>query len=165
MKRDYNFFYNLLKNKGVPAAVLPYLLAQLAHESANFKDAKIITHNNPSGIVFSGNKNQKNATKGNPLPKKETTTTQYYYAKFNSIDDWANDYLRIINKAPYYAIKSDSIEKYAAALKAGGYYQDTTENYLKGLKIFMAKYASFKPPAVVPILLLFIGAFILYKFL
>ena len=157
------FYANLLAKHGAPSDKIPILIAQLAHESANFTDSKIKTHNNPSGITWANSPFQKGATKGNPLPKKETDTKQYYYAKFDNPDAWAVDYLRIINKAPYYALKAANVEDYATRLHNGGYYKDSVINYTNGLKKWLKTYATIQPTPIILIIAIAIAAYFLLK--
>ncbi len=120
---------NALIAAGAPSQVLPFLLAQVAHETGNFNSKVFTANNNASGIMFINKPlKQKNASKGLPYPKKEG---KYFYANFATLKDWAVDYLRIIGKLPMQAI---SLPDYAAKLRARGYYTDTVQNYSNGLK-------------------------------
>ena len=106
-----------LSAAGLSGNTLVMALAQVAHETAGFKDSKIITHNNASGITFANNpKKQLNATKGNPLPE----SPKYNYAKFGTLNDWAKDYLRIVGSS---LKKSTDSAQYALRLANQKYYE------------------------------------------
>jgi hypothetical protein len=129
--------YNLTNLKKIAAALsaaglsgntLFLALSQVAHETGGFNDKKITTHNNPAGITWINKKTiQLNATKGNPLPE----APKYHYAKFATLKDWANDFIRIVGKK---LRSATSPADYAAKLKAGKYYTDTVKNYSKALE-------------------------------
>ncbi len=116
-----------LNAAGLKGNTLYLALAQVAHETGGFNDKKITTHNNPAGITWINKKTiQLNATKGNPLPE----APKYHYAKFATLKDWANDYLRIVGKK---LRSATSPADYATKLKSGKYYTDTVKNYSKAL--------------------------------
>jgi len=129
--------YNLTNGKKIIAALiaagakpdlLPWLMSQIAHETAGFNSKVLNTDNNASGIMFINKPaKQRNATRGSSFPKKEG---KYYYARFATLKDWAVDYLRIIGKVPQTAT---SLLDLATKLRARNYYTDTVANYAKGL--------------------------------
>lgn len=117
-----------LKAAGAPATALPYLMSQVAHETGTFNSRVLTENNNASGIMYINNPaKQKNARRGLAFPKKEG---KYYYANFNTLKDWAVDYLRIIGGT---VLKASSLSDYAERLKKRGYYTDSTTNYARGL--------------------------------
>lgn len=124
---------NALINAGVNASVIPFLMAQIAHETAGFKSRVLKTDNNASGIMFINKPlKQKNAVRGSKYPANEG---KYFYARFATLNDWAKDYLRILGKTPQTAI---SLTDFAQKLRNRGYYTDPVNVYAKGL-IFWAK--------------------------
>ena len=134
--------YNLTNLRKISAALtaaglsgntLLLALAQVAHETGGYNDKKIDTHNNPAGIIYINKKTiQINATKGNPLPE----APKYHYAKFATLKDWANDFIRIVGKK---LRSATTAEDYATKLKAGRYYTDTLKNYSNALKGHLKK--------------------------
>jgi hypothetical protein len=160
--------YNLTNLKKIAAALtaaglsgntLLLALAQVAHETGGFNDKKITTHNNPAGITWINKKTiQINATKGNALPE----APKYHYAKFATLKDWANDFMRIVGKK---LRSASSATDYATKLKAGGYYTDTIKNYSKALeghfkKVTQSSQATNKKESPAPIVII-IGLVIL----
>lgn len=118
---------------GASPTVVPFLLAQVAHETGNFDSRVFRENNNASGIMFINNPTkQKNATRGLMFPKNEIGKTPIYYAKFASLKDWATDYLRIIGKAPQTA---SNLTQYATLLKNRGYYTAPLDLYAKALNV------------------------------
>lgn len=141
-KATYNKdnFFKILKalvSVGYTGKDLLFALAQSAHETSGFTNDKITSHNNPSGITFANNPSkQKNATQGRVLPEWKDKPKKYYYAKFNTLNDWAVDYNRIIGKA----LKSSAdTTTYAQNLAKQGYYEVSSrypkaiQNYSDGL--------------------------------
>ena len=132
-KKNFLAIMQALANAGFSGKDLLFALAQSAHETKNYTDEKITSHNNPSGITFINNPDrQKNATKGRPLPENP----KYSYAKFKTLNDWAKDYKRIIGKA---ITSSSDTTSYATALGAKGYfevsprYPKAIQHYAEGL--------------------------------
>jgi hypothetical protein len=154
---------NALKGAGLTGNALALALAQAAHESANFNDPKIITHNNASGITWSNRASQKNATKGNPLPE----APKYNYARFATLTDWAKDYLRIVKKS---LLSSNTPGEFATKLKEQKYYTAPLALYAKALqnqlKAVQNQISKIKPTTIpiVPLLVFAaIGLFFLTK--
>lgn len=117
-----------LINAGLKDFKLELALTQVAHETGDFDSSVFNENNNASGIMYINNsKKQKNATKGKPFPSKEG---KYFYANFKSLDDWAKDFIRIVQNS---LNKATSINEYASLLKENKYYTDNVSNYLKGL--------------------------------
>lgn len=120
--------YKALKSAGVNNTLMPILLAQVAHETAGFNSKVLKSDNNASGIMFINNPKQKNAVRGRSFPQNESKTA--HYAKFNTLKDWAIDFLRIIGKTPKTAT---SLTDYAQKLKARKYYTADTSAYANAL--------------------------------
>jgi len=107
---------------------------------------------------------QKNATRGRAFPRNEWPAADkpLYYANFNSLKDWAIDYLRLVKKS---AEQSTNFEQFAVALKNRRYYGATVSSYTKGMIAYynqLNKTDLFKNIAATGsnILPLFIGAVI-----
>jgi hypothetical protein len=112
---------------GAKPAVIPFLMAQVAHETGDFDSNVFNSDNNASGIIYIGKPSKQiNATRGTRRKASEGGN----YAKFATLTDWARDYLRIIGTAP---AKASNVTEYAKLLKARGYYTDTVENYTSAL--------------------------------
>jgi hypothetical protein len=155
-------FYTLFAGL-VPANILPYIVAQVAHETADFKSKLLYDHNNASGIVFANKPAlQKNATKGRVLPED----SRYNYAKFATLKDWAVDYIRIINRGKNKPLAAPTVEEYVNRLKANGFFTATLESYLTGVKKFMKKYSKLTPATTgggVAIILVLVAVALLVK--
>lgn len=119
---------------GASPAVVPFLMAQVAHETGTFASRVFTDNNNASGIMFINNPTrQKNATRGRAFPRNEWPSADrpLYYANFATLKDWAVDYLRIIGKAPQTAT---NLTQYATLLKNRGYYTAPLATYAKALE-------------------------------
>jgi hypothetical protein len=136
-----------------PAKVIPYLVAQVAYETGDFKSKLLKDHNNASGIVYTGRASQKNAVKGRPLPEDG----RYFYAKFATLNDWAKDYMRVLNlKAK--PIQATSADDFITRLKSNGYFTAPVELYKKGFDKYLKKYGSTTAPAAgAGVIILLIG--------
>tara|TARA_R110000868_G_C10693632_1_gene748569 strand:- start:140 stop:685 length:546 start_codon:yes stop_codon:yes gene_type:complete len=113
-------------------------LAQLLLETGRFKARWSILNNNYSGIKWINKPYQKNSSQGQLSPEGN------FYAKFDTPQDWANDYFRILslqrksNKIGR-PIDALTIADFNEKLFANGYYNQTLEakkNYLKNLQYF-----------------------------
>lgn len=155
-------FYNMFAGL-VPANILPYIVAQVAHETADFNSKLLYDHNNATGIIFANKPAvQKNATKGRVLPED----IRYNYAKFDSIKDWAVDYVRIINRGKNKPLTATTVEEYVNRLKAKGFFTATLESYLAGVKRYMKKYSKLAPAATggaVALILVLVAVTLLVK--
>lgn len=151
-------FVNLFTSLNAPASVIPYMVAQIAHETADFKSKLLKDHNNASGIVWTGTKAQKNATKGRPLPEAPA----YNYAKFATLKDWAIDYLRVLNLRSK-PIQATSPDDFLIRLKKNGYFTAPIEQYKKGFVKYLKKYGKISAPGAGIVLLLIGIAYLLYK--
>jgi hypothetical protein len=146
-------FARIFTELSAPAKVIPYLVAQVAYETGDFKSKLLKDHNNASGIVFTGRASQKNAVKGRPLPEDG----RYFYAKFATLNDWAKDYMRVLNlKAK--PIQANSPDDFITRLKSNGYFTAPVELYKKGFERYLKKYGSTTAPAAgAGVILLLIG--------
>jgi hypothetical protein len=122
---------------GAPVTILPFLLAQVAHETGNFDSRVFRDNNNASGIMFINNPTrQKNATRGRLFPANEqprdAAKPRLHYANFATLKDWAVDYLRIIGKTPQTA---QNLTQYATLLKNRGYYTAPLASYARALNV------------------------------
>jgi hypothetical protein len=157
MAYDAQFFANLMTRVGVPDRVLPFVIAQIAHESNNFTSNLLNTHNNASGIVYNP-KWQKNAQAGEQLPENNN----YYYARFNTLNDWAKAYYHILKRKTNSPLDAINIEDYVLRLKAHNYFTDSVNNYLHGVRNFYNRYKNITGSAGKIIPLLFIGGLFIW---
>lgn len=111
-------------SKYAPYAAI--IVAQAKHESANFTSAVYKANNNPFGMKvpsirkFLGSVGTKAPDGG-------------YYARYDSDTTAFKDFL-IWLTARRFPVDLGSVEAYATALKAKGYFGDTVENYIRGIK-------------------------------
>jgi flagellum-specific peptidoglycan hydrolase FlgJ len=122
-----------LIDAGVSAYFIPLAIAQLAHETAGFTSRVSEANNNLSGIKYINKPYQVNASKGLLSPEGN------YYAKYDSIKDWAVDYVRILSRGAR-PIDAANITDLSNRLKQNGYYNDTVTNYTAGLLSWQGKF-------------------------
>jgi hypothetical protein len=149
-----------LIKQGLKGLQLTLALCQVAHETGDFESNVLLKNNNATGIMFLNNAKQKNCKKGLPFPSKEG---KYFYANFNSLDDWAIDFLRIVKKSLFSSV---GIVDYATKLKNQKYFTDNLQNYIKGmnshykqldkLKVFMSNNKSILLLPLIAIVTLFL---------
>lgn len=100
---------------------------QLAHESGGFTSELATKHHNYSGL-----------TQNTPNDLKQPDGANYY-REFASDEDYTNamaDYLHLYKEDGLF--NATNTKEYAEALKRGGYYTDTVENYVSGMERFTA---------------------------
>jgi len=147
-----SMFARMFTELSAPARVIPYLVAQIAYETGDFKSKLLKDHNNASGIVYTGRASQKNAVKGRPLPEDG----RYFNAKFTTLNDWAKDYMRVLSlKAK--PLQATSPDDFITRLKSNGYFTAPVELYKKGFDKYLKKYGSTTAPAGAGVILLLIG--------
>ena len=119
--------------KGVPSTLADLMVAQSKHESGDYSSHIFISDNNAFGYSYvAGSPWQIGpgivADNGQPVGKYATIEDST-----SEIVDWI--YRRVHEgKFPANLNDIDTPERYAQLLKAAGYYGDTIENYLEGLK-------------------------------
>lgn len=125
---------SVAKKVGKELGVDPSLVfAQIMHETGGMT-SKLANDgsNNLSGIKYVG---QSGATRGSASPEGD------YYAKFNSLDDYAKNYASILkNDGIDSSIKS--VDQYATALKNHGYFTAGLSAYEAGMNSFKGQYAN-----------------------
>ena len=138
--------YNALAKAGLPLQTIKFCISQIMLETANLnpKISQVSLKNtNYSGITWSGSDAQRatGATKGSPRPKDEG----YNYAKYANVDQWAKDYIRILNRKTK-PISATNLPEFASRLAANGYY-DTDPikrpNAIKNYTSALATYYNF----------------------
>jgi hypothetical protein len=158
-------FVNVFSKAGVNANILPFLVAQVAHETGNFKSKLLADHNNGSGITWINNpKIQKNASKGRPLPED----ARYFYAKFDTLQDWAIDHVRVLKRGTK-PIEATNVDDFVDRLKANKYFTAPIEVYKKAVNKFYNQFKNILPsPGAAGagggiIVIALIAVFLLYK--
>ena len=94
--------------------------AQFSHETGNFTSELCLQYNNLAGVT---------QVEPNDLPQPDG---QFYYKKFDDLSHWARYFGKFIRLFDG-AVEAQTIEEYATALKEGGYFGDTLENYIDGM--------------------------------
>mgnify|MGYP001619310353 CR=1 FL=1 len=122
-------------NPGLPAALSYLLVAQAKHETGNFTSNFYKKYNNAFGYSYvSGGKYQTGpgsiADNGQPIASYPNVKSSVY-----EIIDWIYR-RRAEGKFPQDLTTITTPEQYATLLKQSGYYGDTLNNYLNGLKKF-----------------------------
>lgn len=151
-------FARMFTQLNAPSVAVPFMVAQVAYETGNFKSKLLRDHNNASGIVFTGKASQKNATKGRPLPEDP----RYNYAKFATLNDWARDYIRVLNLRAK-PIQATTPEDFITRLKANGYFTAPIELYRKGFDRYLKQYGKVIAPGAGLMLVIIAAAFLLLK--
>jgi len=101
---------------GIPAGII---YGQWYHETGGFKSRLATEQNNLGGLK----------------------DKQGNYMSFGSVDEFANYYASYIpRKYGNEATSATSADQYALALKHGGYYEDSYNNYAAGIRRGMANY-------------------------
>ena len=113
-----------IANEGYDNNPIDYkiLYSQWSHETNGFTSDLCEEYNNLGGVT---------QTSVNNTPQPDG---QYYYMQFESVEEYAEyfgRYLRLYEENGIY--DASSIEDYAGALKDGGYFGDTLENYVAGM--------------------------------
>lgn len=153
-----------MKRRGCSDLLAQLIADMTAYETADYTSNVFLQNYNMSGIKFINKPIQKNAVKGTPAPASEGKT---FYAKFASLDAWADDLIRIFRsygKAGFvqgdgkFGIYATSAEnkpgftsfqqlamRFAKILKMARYYGTTVDNYYKAI---VRKQHMYNPVAV-----------------
>lgn len=141
-----NIIYDLFVKTGFPINSIKYSVAQALHETGNKIDQPHeIDGKNWSGITYINNKLlQKNAKRGNLKPKEDWSNPNIpeYYAWFETVEDWARDFKRLVsrnNGLKGKPIEATTLQDYVARLKANHYFGDTEKNYFSSLTFWLEK--------------------------
>lgn len=118
------YFYALAKRAAEIAGetIQPeWIYCQWAHETGNFTSDMCTEYHNLGGLT---------QTEPNDTPQPDG---DYYYMQFDSFEDYAEyfgKYLRYYRENGIY--EAQDLDGYVKALKDGGYFGDSLENYLAG---------------------------------
>lgn len=142
-------FVTLFKRAGAPNTAIPFMIAQTALESGNFTSNQLINYNNASGITWINSPKQKNAERGLPLPENP----KYYYAHFDTLQDWANDYVRVLNLGIAKPLQATTLNEYFNRLLRNKYFpEEKAKQYAKALTSLYKKYSTKIDLNIVPLL-------------
>lgn len=140
---------NALMQLGMGRSNANYSIAQIALETNDLNSHLIKDDNNLSGIMFINKPGiQKNAVRGSKRPASEGGN----YARYNTVKDWAVDYIRILKSGPGQPYAATSLSDFANRLAANGYWdvkRVPIPRYLAGLTRYYDKYIIPKGPEAV----------------
>lgn len=129
--------------EGLNPAKLTWVMAQLAFETAHFASTVALVDNNLSGIKYY---KQKGATRGTKAPANEGD----YYAHYNNYNEWARDYLRILNTVgKQRPLDAASPEDFVRKLKENNYFSGNLTNYIKGVLQLSEYYGKYIIPDLI----------------
>lgn len=103
------FITDLLRKVGMPERLLPYLIAQVAHETDGGRSTLANTFHNWSGIKA----NNHGLTSG---------TTSGGFATYANDGKWASDYKRVLSMSPGRPIDATSAQDFYLRLLKNGYF-------------------------------------------
>lgn len=127
----------VLDKKGISRDKLEFIMCQVGVETANYQSPLLEKANNASGIVWFHQPNAHDS--GIHKPAGEAPGT---YAGYDTLEQWAEDYLHIITKKVN-PLSATTIEEYAKLLKENGYYEASEADYVKGLNSFLPEYKKY----------------------
>jgi len=121
-------FNSMVKSLGLGTNLTKLITAQAAHETGGFTSSIYRNNNNAFGMKYAG----QNTARG------EKNGYAYYNTVYESIQDYYKWYLR---HSPWLLMFDGLVNPamFVAWLKKGGYFEDTVENYKKGVEYFYNK--------------------------
>ena len=125
---------DLFQKLGVDNSRIPFLLSQLVFETGYFTADPYKLDNNPAGITWNNNYLKR---PGASLGRKRKAVEGGNYVHFDTLENAALDYLRILNRKPGQPITAISIDDFANRLAQNGYYDQrhtSVAQYTTGLK-------------------------------
>jgi hypothetical protein len=102
----------LLRSVGFRSDIIPYLLAQVLHETENLTSNLFRNYNNFSGIKY--------------VKQKRANGKHGAFATYASPQDWAADYYRVLNLSPGRPAGATSAQDFHTRLLANNYYGTRT---------------------------------------
>lgn len=119
--------YQALIDAGFTPPVLKMAMAQAMFESAAFSGNIEVQNVNFSAIVFINN----------PAVQINATQGTSDFANFATIDDWANDFYRVLNLGPGYPINATSLSDFVNRLEQNNYFGNGDPTaYLNGVTYY-----------------------------
>ncbi len=121
---------NLLKDVGFPQKVLTYALAQVMHETGNFRSNLYTKGNNLSGIKWTKNDKYASGQMG-------------AFAVYPNQSAWAKRYKEVLSQGPARPIDTVSAAQFGNALRANKYFLPSEDTqYTAGFNNALRKYAA-----------------------
>lgn len=119
-----NHYYFALAQRASAISGLPaeWIYSQWVHETGNFTSELCIRYNNLGGIT---------QETPNDIPQPDGTLWYMQFATPEAYADYFGRYLRLYAENGIFG--AQTIEEYAAALKDGGYFGDSLDNYVAGM--------------------------------
>lgn len=121
------YFYKLAQRAAdISALPAEWIYCQWVHETAGFTSDLCLNYHNLGGIT-TDNPNEVELELGQP-------DGSLWYKVFSSYEHYAEyfgKYLKLYEEDGIY--EATDIQSYAEALKNGGYFGDTVENYVEGM--------------------------------
>lgn len=135
-KRDkFAKVYNAIISLPISKTTIKMVLAQILTETGVFSSSSNVfdLNNNASGILYTGSKGQiaNGATKGS----KRMSIEGGYYAKFDTLQNWAKEYYRVLNRGAM-PLKAIDINDFAVRLKQNNYFTAPLKEYQKNLVFY-----------------------------
>ena len=114
---------------------LKLLIAQVMNETAMFSSTSNVfdLNNNASGILYTGSTGQK--ANGAKQGSKRMSIEGGYYAKFDTLNNWAKEYYRVLNRGAL-PLRATSAKDFAIRLKQNNYFTAPVSEYSKNLVFF-----------------------------
>lgn len=103
-----------------------FIYAQWAHETNDFSSTLCLVHHNLAGLT---------QTIPNDLPQPDGSLFYADFPSYLACAEYFGRYLRLYRADGIYQAKT--LKQYVIALKNGGYFGDSVENYLKGCKFYV----------------------------
>ena len=121
-KPYYHLAQRVSDKTGLPTN---WIYAQWAHETDDFTSTLTLENNNFGGVCQVEPNGEENKQPDGDL----------YYMHFNTPDEYADYFANYIKKFKEDGVMdAKTLEEYAYALKKGGYYGDSYENYSEGMR-------------------------------
>jgi len=107
------------------APILDFILTQSRLETGDFTSRLFKEHNNLFGM--------KNATAGRKFTQLGYSVPGSDFRKYDSLAQSVEDYIQLLNFNSF-PINIDSLGGFATKMKLENYYEETSQDYLNGLK-------------------------------
>lgn len=133
--KKFKEVFDALNTLPLSKTTMDLLLAQVLNETGMFSSLSNVydLNKNASGILYTGSKGQKanGATKGS----KRMSIEGGYYARFDTLNNWAKEYYRVLNRGAL-PLKAIDAKDFAVRLKQNGYFTAPLAEYQKNLIFF-----------------------------
>jgi hypothetical protein len=117
--------------------MIPLMIAQQKHESNNFKSRVFIEQNNPFGMREAKKRDTTDMDDGSFIDVNGSVqfADEIGYSEYPNLLAASQDfkfYLESVNFEP-----TDDVEDFVFQLKSKNYFEDSYENYLRGVNFFL----------------------------